>query len=145
MRIAYDQTKSIAAAAKIMFDSAGYNSGVRGKRGSGRRRLRELTRAVVDSMEILEDVRSKHSGVGGMSKALVQVGWFPSATRAWGHRNAGDECGTSLCYLIHLPLTAAGVSIYSYVVAVWDVVLSKYKRRTLFNVYDLVGNINRLG
>lgn len=45
----------------------------RGRRGSGGRRLRELTRAVVDTMEILEEVRSKHSGVGGMSKAFVQV------------------------------------------------------------------------
>lgn len=45
----------------------------RGRRGSGRRRLRELTRSVVDTMDILEDVRVKHPGVGGMSKALVQV------------------------------------------------------------------------
>lgn len=45
----------------------------RGKRGSGRRRLRELTRSVVETMEILEQVREKHSGVGGMSKALTQV------------------------------------------------------------------------
>ena len=46
----------------------------RGRRGSGRRRLRELTRSVVDTMEILEEVRGKHPGVSGMSKALVQVG-----------------------------------------------------------------------
>lgn len=45
----------------------------RGRRGSGRRRLRELTRSVVDTMEILEEVRGKHPGVSGMSKALVQV------------------------------------------------------------------------
>lgn len=45
----------------------------RGRRGSGRRRLRELTRSVVETMEILEEVREKHSGVGGMSKALTQV------------------------------------------------------------------------
>lgn len=45
----------------------------RGKRGSGRRRLRDLTRSVVETMEILEEVREKHSGVGGMSKALTQV------------------------------------------------------------------------
>lgn len=44
-----------------------------GKRGSGRRRLRELTRSVVETMEILEEVREKHSGVGGMSKALTQA------------------------------------------------------------------------
>lgn len=46
----------------------------RGRRGSGRRRLRELTRSVVDTMDILEEVRGKHPGVSGMSKALVQVG-----------------------------------------------------------------------
>eukprot|EP00903_Cladosiphon_okamuranus_P005550 g5526.t1 len=45
----------------------------RGRRGSGRRRLRELTRSVVETMEILEEVRETHSGVGGMSKALTQV------------------------------------------------------------------------
>lgn len=51
-----------------------YNGAMRrGKRGSGRRRLRELTRSVVETMEILEEVREKHSGVGGMSKALTQV------------------------------------------------------------------------
>lgn len=45
----------------------------RGRRGSGKRRLRELTRAIVDTMEILEEVRARHAGVGGMSKAFVQV------------------------------------------------------------------------
>lgn len=45
----------------------------RGRRGSGRRRLRELTRSVLDTMEILEEVREKQAGVGGMSKALLQV------------------------------------------------------------------------
>lgn len=45
----------------------------RGKRGSGRRRLRELTRSVVETMEILEEVRGSHAGVGGLSKALVKA------------------------------------------------------------------------
>lgn len=45
----------------------------RGKRGSGRRRLRELTRSVVETMGLLEEVREKHAGVGGMSKALIKV------------------------------------------------------------------------
>lgn len=48
--------------------------GGRGRRGSGRRRLRELTRSVVDTFELLEEVRSKHPGIAGMSKALMQVG-----------------------------------------------------------------------
>lgn len=51
-----------------------HGGGVRGRRGSGRRRLRELTRSVVDTIELLEEVRAKHGGVAGMSKALVQVG-----------------------------------------------------------------------
>jgi len=45
----------------------------RGKRASGRRRLRELTRSVVETMGLLEEVREKHTGVGGMSKALIKV------------------------------------------------------------------------
>lgn len=54
----------------------------RGKRGSGRRRLRELTRSVVETMEILEEVREKHSGVGGMSRALTKV---PSYSHSVSH------------------------------------------------------------
>lgn len=67
--------------------------GGRGRRGSGRRRLRELTRSVVDTMELLEEVRSKHADMTGVSKALVQVG------------------GTRLCTFVCLRLVSQRMTV----------------------------------
>lgn len=67
----------------------------RGRRGSGKRRLRELTRAIVDTMEILEEVRERHADVGGASKAFVQV---HSTTRHHVYSTA-CTCCTSAAYI----------------------------------------------
>lgn len=78
----------------------------RGKRGSGRRRLRELTRSVVETMEILEQVREKHSGVGGMSKALIQVSYhmIPHTCQRYSYTSSysleQQHCCTALLYAV---------------------------------------------
>lgn len=80
----------------------------RGRRGSGRRRLRELTCSVVDTMEILEEVRGKHSGVGGMSKALVQVRLYVVPARFVFLFNTGDTAVWCTEYILLL------VCVYVY-------------------------------